>query len=118
MDWIGSCYGERCGVWPLLVPLLDRSLLRFHACADSKLVSFWDPGLPERAGVAGPSDGPQGDGLPASGKLLKHQLKQNSVKIYDKQGSVLRRRTEVSQAADERYLDALASRFLERIATR
>jgi hypothetical protein len=81
------------------------------------------------------------------GIRVKHQLKQNSVKIYDKQGSVLRvettindpsdfrvfrpkqdapegpcqwqamrkgiadlrRRTEVSQACNERYLDGLAS---------
>jgi hypothetical protein len=81
------------------------------------------------------------------GIRVKHQLKQNSVKIYDKQGSVLRvettindpsdfrvfrpkqdapegpcqwqamrkgiadlrRRTEVSQACNERYLEGLAS---------
>jgi hypothetical protein len=81
------------------------------------------------------------------GIRVKHQLKQNSVKIYDKQGSVLRiettindpsdfrvfrpkqddpegpcqwqpmrkgiadlrRRAEVSQASNERYLEALAS---------
>jgi len=81
------------------------------------------------------------------GIRVKHQLKQNSIKIYDKQGSVLRvettindpsdfrvfrpkqdapegpcqwqpmrkgiadlrRRTEVSQACNERYLDGLAS---------
>ena len=87
------------------------------------------------------------------GIRLKHQLKENSVKIYDKQGSVLRiettlnnprdfkvyrpkegepkgpcswqrmrkgvadlhRRAEISQASNERYLDALASIKVDRL---
>jgi len=92
-------------------------------------------------------------GQRAEGIRLKHELKANSLKIYDKQGSVLRiettlnnprdfkvyrpkegdpkgpcswqrmrkgiadlhRRAEISQASNERYLDALASIKVDRL---
>jgi hypothetical protein len=92
-------------------------------------------------------------GRRAEGIRLKHELKANSLKIYDKQGSVLRiettlnnprdfkvyrpkegdpkgpcswqrmrkgiadlhRRAEISQASNERYLDALASIKVDRL---